>query len=98
MFTKKCCQLHVTVKFPCSLTYATQFLDSIFEFNSQTKNTKKMKTKITVWKRTQEHWYFVNVADKLHISVYQAYIQDETRGTSHPLKIIDHQINHFESI
>ena len=55
MFTKKCCQLHVTVKFPCSLTYATQFLDSIFEFNSQTKNTKKMKTKITVWKRTQEH-------------------------------------------
>ena len=49
-------------------------------------------------RRLREHWYYVNVAYKVHISVYEAYIQDVTRRTSHPLKVLDHQISHFENI
>ena len=86
--------MSVTVKFSCSLIYAIQFLDRIFEFSSQTIN----KTKSRSGSRLREHWYYVNVAYKMHISVYQTYIQDVAGETSQRLKILDHQIIHFESI
>ena len=82
---KKYSKLSITVKFSCSLISAIQFFDRNFEFSSQTINKKESR-------------YYVNVAYKMHISVYQAYIQDRARETSQPLKILDHQISHFESI
>ena len=71
-----------------------QFFDRIFEFTPQIINKKKSRP----GRRVREHWYYVNVACKMHFSVYQAYIQDVARKTSQPLKILDHQISHFESI
>ena len=88
--------MSVTVKFSCSLIYAIQLLDRIFECSSQTINKKKKKSRSG--RRLRQYWYYVNVAYKMHISLYQAYIQDVARETSQPFKILDHQINHFESI
>ena len=92
---KKYSQLSVNVNFSCLLNYAVQFLGIIFKFSSQKR--KRKKTSLS-GRRLQEHWYYVNVAYKEHISLCQAYIQDMTRETSHPVKILDHQISHFESI
>ena len=91
---KKYSKLSVTVKFSSTLIYAMHFLDRIFEFSSPKINKKKSRS----GRRLRELWYYVNVAYKMHISVYQTYIQDVARKTSQPLKIFDHQISHFESI
>ena len=90
---KRYSQLSVTVKFSSSLIDAIQFLNRILEFSSQTINKKKSRS----GRRLREHWYYVNVAYKMHISVYQAYIQDVARETIQPLKILDHQISYSGS-
>ena len=58
----------------------------------------RKQNKISLFGRMLRAHYYVNVAYRVFISAYQAYIQDVTRGTSRPLKILDHQIGHFESI
>ena len=72
------------------------FLDWIFEISSQTVNKIKFHGLDADYGSTAT--MYANVACKMHISAYQAYIQDVTKGTSHPLKILDHQISHFHQI